>query len=228
MVKNNFYLIIGVFLLIGCTNNGVQTEVEPDVAEFTIGEFDQDLAEALVVEPVEYSLNLIEETEVFQSFSASIDVKEDGSEVSFNVWLFKEDGRQLITLNSKANLNMGFMIDQTVENRFGFFEGGDFRVPLLAEKGDIIKDNKILSRDFEGKIIDSDSLVWTQNENLFTAEIIRNQAYTPSGVKAFIAGSNYLPIRLSGKIGWIDFELIFKEANKLSSIKINEIVLSRD
>ena len=92
MVKNNFYLIIGVFLLIGCTNNGVQTEVEPDVAEFTIGEFNQDLAEALVVEPVEYSLNLIEETEVFQSFSASIDVKEDGSEVSLMCGFLKKMG----------------------------------------------------------------------------------------------------------------------------------------
>lgn len=228
MTKNIFYIFIVLLLSTGCTNNGVQSEVEIESLDLIVGESNLDLVEILIDEPVNYSLNNIEENEEFILYSTNIDLQEDDLEdIYFNVWSFKEDGRQLMTVKSQATSEVSIIINQTVENRFNVSDGKDFRVPIIAKGGEIIKENKILRLDSDGNVTKTDSLIWTQNEELFAVEIIRNQAYSPAGINTINSENNFIPFRMDSRIGWIDFEIQFQETTKIYAIKVNEIVLSK-
>ncbi len=228
MVKKATYIFFGLIVTVGCSDNSTQPEIE--VPDFVVGEINPEVAEVLLENPIGYTLIKVTETDEWIHSDISLDITSNQTtDLIFSVWLFKEDGRQLITLTSQTDARIAFVIDKAEENRFGLFNGGDFRVPMLAEYGNVIEDNKVLDLNLDGNVLKSDSLIWIQGEYLFAAEIIRNQSYTPSGLRTFTTESNYLPIYIDGKSGWIDFAVMLSgSTTTISGIRVNKIVLRKD
>lgn len=228
MRKKIFFLVSGLLFIAGCSDTPMQPETE--LPDFVVGEINPEVVQVLIENPVDYTLNKADETDQFIYSNIAVDITDNQTDdMVFNVWLFKEDGRQLVTLNSQADARIAFVIDKTEENRFGLFNGGDFRVPMLAEYGNVIEDNKVLHLNPDGDVLNSDSLIWIQGEHLFAAEIIRNQSYSPSGLRTFTTESNYLPIYIDGKSGWIDFSVMLSgSTTTISGIRLNKVVLRKD
>lgn len=230
MREKVIYIILGFLIITGCTETPSEPEIENEVPDFVVGEINSEVTQVLEDEPIEYPLTKVNETDELIHSNTMLDISENQTnDIDFSVWLFKEDGRQLVTIKSEADAEIAFVIDKTEENRFGLFEGGDFRVPKLAEYGNVIEENKVLNFYSDGSVAKSDSLIWIKNEYLFAAEIILNQSYTPSGIKTFTTESNYLLFYLEGKEGWIDFEFTFNgSATSISGIKVNRIVIRKE
>ena len=225
-----FYLVFGLIFLAGCSSTPMQPEVEGESPDFVIGEINPEVVQVLIEEPVEYTLNIVDETDELIHSNIALDITGNQTDdLEFSVWFFREDDRQLVTLKSQANTKIAFVLDETEENRFGLFNGADLRVPMLAEYGNVIEDNKIMDVTSDGNVVNSDSLIWIQNEHLFAAEIIRNQSYSPSGIRTFTTESNYLPFYTDGRTGWIDFSVMLSGSTTMvSGIRVNKIVLGKE
>ncbi|MFV1883410.1 MAG: hypothetical protein ACMZ7B_02855 [Balneola sp.] len=207
----------------------MQPEVEGESPDFVIGEINPEVVQVIKEEPVDYALKIVDETDELIHSNIALDIiGNQTDDIEFSVWLFREDDRQLVTLKSQANTKIAFVLGETEKNRFGLFNGGDLRIPILAEYGNVIEDNKIMDVTSNGNVVNSDSLIWIQNEHLFAAEIIRNQSYSPSGIRTFTTESNFLPFYVDGKTGWIDFSVMLSGSTTIiSGIRVNKVVLSK-
>lgn len=204
---------MSILFLTGCGDNSIQpSEDLVSDPEFIVGELDGENVVFLEPDTNEIEFKLIEENETQSHFNVSLDINDDGStDLSFDKYIINENEQQVLIVSSLSNSQVSISENETVSDRWDISNDFvSFGIIDFAQKGEVIE---------------SDNIRWSQNELLFSHEIVRNGAWTPSGISFFTEEGNFLPFRMDEQLGWIQFNLIVEDSFDMAAVKVKRVAL---